>query len=79
VIDRYRRDPDQGESTADPLADFCRHSCPSYHNVDPADLDRARGLLARHPDLPTRDIWAAATDVASVRAFLATDPGLARR
>jgi ankyrin repeat protein len=81
VIDRYRRDPDLGGPTADPLADFCRYSCLSYHNDDPAHLARARGLLARHPDLPTRDVWAAAAaaDVASVRAFLATDPGLARR
>jgi hypothetical protein len=81
VIDRYRRDPDPAEPTSDPLADFCRCSCLSYQSDDPAHLARARDLLARHPDLPTRDIWTAATaaDVASVREFLAADPALARR
>jgi Ankyrin repeat len=81
VIDRYRRDPDLAEPTADPLADFCRYSCLSYQNDDPANLARARDLLARYPDLPSRDIWAAATaaDATSVRALLAADPGLARR
>jgi ankyrin repeat protein len=81
VIDRYRRDPDLAQPSADPLADFCRYGSLSYQNDDPAHLVRARDLLARYPDLPTRDIWAAAVaaDVESVQRFLAADPGLARR
>jgi hypothetical protein len=46
---------------ADPAAEFCRLACLTYSREDgPARWERARQLLARHPDLTTTSIWAAA-------------------
>ncbi|HEU5475616.1 MAG TPA: hypothetical protein VFV67_33660 [Actinophytocola sp.] len=46
---------------AGPAAEFCRLACLTYSREDgPERWDRARRLLAEHPDLTTVDIWAAA-------------------
>jgi hypothetical protein len=46
---------------ADPAAEFCRLACLTYSHEDgPARWAQARQVLARHPDLTTGDIWAAA-------------------
>jgi hypothetical protein len=45
----------------DPAGEFCRLACLTYSRDDgPARWARARQLLARHPDLTTANIWAAA-------------------
>jgi len=47
--------------TADPADEFCRLACLTYSRVDgPERWAQARQLLARHPDLTTANIWAAA-------------------
>jgi Ankyrin repeats (3 copies) len=65
------------------LADeFCRLACLTYTTADsPERRVRARRMLAEHPDLVTRNIWAAgaAGDEAALTRLLAEDPGLARR
>lgn len=46
---------------ADPAQEFCRLACLTYTRDDgPARWAQARQLLAEHPDLTTRNIWAAA-------------------
>jgi ankyrin repeat protein len=74
--------PDLSDQGWDALADeFCRLACLTYSADDPARWDRARLLLAAHPDLPSRHLWAAVTaaDVQTVRRMLDEDPALARR
>ena len=46
----------------------------------PARRAAARDLLAQHPDLPRRSVWAAAAagDHGALQGFLAADPGSAR-
>ncbi|MEQ7008224.1 ankyrin repeat domain-containing protein [Actinopolymorpha sp. B17G11] len=73
---------DLGDQGLDALADeFCRLACLTHSADDPARWDRARQLLAAHPDLPYRHIWAAVTaaDVQTVRRMLGDDPTLARQ
>ncbi|MEV0381091.1 ankyrin repeat domain-containing protein [Nonomuraea sp. NPDC050643] len=48
-------------SADDPAEEFCRLACLTYGREDgPARWAQARHLLARHPDLTTANIWAAA-------------------
>ncbi|WP_404391510.1 ankyrin repeat domain-containing protein [Humibacillus xanthopallidus] len=57
-------------------------ACLRYDGADdPARWARAAQLLQRHPDLPGRDLFVAATvaDPASLRAHLEADPGAAVR
>ena len=57
-------------------------ACLRYDGADdPARWARAAELLQRHPDLPGRDLFVAATvaDPASLRAHLEADPGAAVR
>ncbi len=47
--------------TSDPAEEFCRLACLTYSREDgPERWSRARGLLLRHPDLTTANIYAAA-------------------
>jgi hypothetical protein len=64
---------------ADPAAEFCRLACLTYGREDgPARWARARQLLARHPDLTTANIWAAAAAARpdDVGRLLTERPGL---
>lgn len=76
-----RRDPDVLAAAADPADEFCRSACLVYSGEDsPERWAAARALLAGHPDLPERSVWAAAAaaDPDAAASHLAADPGLAR-
>lgn len=65
-----------------PAAEFCRLACLTYTRADgPERWEAARRLLAEHPDLTSRDIWAAAAAARpdDVGRLLAEQPGLAGR
>jgi hypothetical protein len=87
VVTEYRWDATDPDGTGDePVADrFCRLACLTYAEDGPERWQRARRLLADHPDLTAASVWAAAaaTDVAALRRHLVTgpaaDPSLARR
>ncbi len=81
VVARHRRDLDP-ETPGEPAEEFCRLACLAYDDDDgPERWAAARRLLAAHPGLPRRSLWAAAAaaDEDAVRALLARDPSLARR
>ncbi|MFL6073649.1 MAG: ankyrin repeat domain-containing protein [Mycobacteriales bacterium] len=83
VVTEYRWDATDPEDTGDePVADrFCRLACLTYAEDGPERWQRARRLLADHPDLTAGSVWAAAaaTDVPALRRHLSADPPLARR
>ncbi|MEJ2852399.1 MULTISPECIES: ankyrin repeat domain-containing protein [unclassified Saccharothrix] len=67
---------------AGPAEEFCRLACLTYTREDgPERWAAARRLLAEHPDLTSRDIWAAAAAARpeDVGRLLAEQPGLAGR
>ena len=81
LVAAARRDPDAQPVAADPADEFCRLACLVYGDPDaPGRWAEARALLAAHPDLPARSVWAAAAGAAEDRiaAHLAADPALAR-
>ncbi len=61
--------------------EFLRLACLWYEDDGPERWDRARALLAAHPELTAGHVHAAAAaaDVPALRAILADDPGAARR
>jgi hypothetical protein len=77
-----RREPDQQPAADDPADEFCRLACLVYGRPDSPERWAAAGeLLARHPDLPARSVFAAAAaaDPAALSAHLAADPDAAGR
>ena len=65
---------------ADPVADFLRAACaPRDAGHASGTLDRARAILAAHPELATANVHTAATlgDDVAVHRFLADDPSSA--
>jgi ankyrin repeat protein len=84
VVERFVWDPptDPAEDAdAAPLVDaFVRLACVSYGEWHPSRAERARRLLAEHPEIAGSDLYAAATagDVVAARALLARDPALAK-
>src|SRR5262249_641960 len=68
---RYYLTPKYMSTTSDSLASFIDAAV--WHG----SLDRAEAILTEHPEIATRDIHAAAIlgDDATVRRFLALDPG----
>jgi Ankyrin repeats (many copies) len=76
----WNASPPEDSATALP-DEFCRLACLAYTEDDgPERWARARQLLADHPDLTDRSIWAAAaaTRAETVQRLLAADPELAR-
>jgi hypothetical protein len=67
-------------SQAELLDEFLRLACLTYGADDPARPERARALLAEHPELASATIHTAAAvgDVAAAEAGLAADPAEAR-
>jgi ankyrin repeat protein len=86
VVNRLTRSPHRqpvGEpvdSEAGLVDEFLRLACLTYGADDLSRPERARALLAAHPELATATIHtiAAVGDVAAARARLAADPALAR-
>ncbi|WP_163510951.1 ankyrin repeat domain-containing protein [Fodinicola acaciae] len=77
IVGTYARDPQTSPATGDVADDFCRLACLIYTDEDgPERWSRARQLLAEHPDLPRRSIWAAAAagDPVAMREHLARTP-----
>ena len=85
VVERFLWDPPAGtppEGRTEPLADtFVRLACLVYGDWHPSSADKARRLLAEHPEVARADVYAAAAtgDVAAVRGLLDRDPSLANR
>ena len=65
---------------AELIDEFLRLACLTYGADDPARPERARALLAEHPELASATIHTAAAvgDVAAARNLLAVDPAQAR-
>ncbi len=86
VVNRLTRNPHRqrvGEpvdSEAELVDEFLRLACLTYGADDLSRPERARALLAAHPELATATIHtiAAVGDVAAARRLLAADPALAR-
>jgi hypothetical protein len=86
VVNRLTRNPHRqpvGEpvGSEDELVDeFLRLACLTYGADEPSRPERARALLAEHPELATATIHtiAAGGHVAAARERLAADPGLAK-
>lgn len=79
IVTRYSRSPHRA-STDGPVTDeFLRLACLAYGGDDAARRERARQLLAEHPQIATASIhtMAAVGDVAAVAALLADDPAQA--
>jgi Ankyrin repeats (3 copies) len=87
VVNRLTRNPHRqpiGNFVGDPtelVDEFLRLACLTYGADDPSRLQRARALLAEHPDLASATIHTAAAvgDVATARNLLAVDPAQSRR
>jgi ankyrin repeat protein len=85
VVNRLTRNPHRqpvGEpvgSEAELVDELLRLACLTYGADDPSRPERARALLADHPELATATIHtiAAVGDAAAARARLADDPSLA--
>lgn len=88
-LSRYpaRLDAEAGEtgsSGSDPAAlarAFLRLACLTYEDDDPARWQRARELLAGHPEIARHSVHtaAAAADTGALRRILDSDPAAARR
>src|SRR6202012_4149753 len=81
TLEYYTRIP---PAEADGMAlgdEFLRLACPWYDDDEPERWERARALLAAHPELTAGHVHAAAAaaDVPALRAILADDPDAARR
>jgi ankyrin repeat protein len=65
---------------AELIDEFLRLACLTYGADDPARPERARALLAEHPELASATIHTAAAvgDVTATQALLAADPAQAR-
>lgn len=85
VVAEHRWDgsvPTGPAAAAEPIADrFGRLACLTYTEDDPERWAQARSLLAKHPELPASNIWAAAAagDPAALRRHLSADPARAAR
>jgi hypothetical protein len=96
TLERYTRIPPTGTSASGEAGgvdvsgasgvggvaeEFLRLACLWYEDDGPERWDRARALLAAHPELTAGHVHAAAAaaDVPALRAILADDPGAARR
>ncbi|MBJ7339999.1 ankyrin repeat domain-containing protein [Mycolicibacterium sp.] len=80
TAERLRRDPTIAAAD-DPLSTFLSLACLTYSQNDgPARWSAAADVLSAHPDLPARNLYAAAAvgDPAAVRAHLAENPAGAR-
>jgi ankyrin repeat protein len=85
VIRRYTRSPHQApvggpvSTERARAAEFLRLACLTYGNDDGVRRQRARGLLAAHPQIATASIHTAAAigDVAAAAALLADEPAQA--
>ncbi|MGQ0840596.1 ankyrin repeat domain-containing protein [Actinokineospora sp.] len=80
VVAEYSRSPHQVTEFADPEAEFLAHACLVYGGDSPLRRDRARALLAAHPEIATASMYtiAALGDADAARALLARDPARAR-
>lgn len=77
VVDKYARDPETIQSSGEPADEFCRLACVAYTDEDgPDQWERAKALLAEHPQIPRESIWAAAAaaDPAAVSDHLTRVP-----
>ena len=80
VVGRYSSSPHQapaGAETPEGRADdFLRLACLTYGGDDPARRERARALLAKHPEIAHASIHtiAAAGKIEAARALLTRDP-----
>ncbi len=85
TIERYSRAPDEVDALdahGDPADAFLAYACLRYGDDDaPPRWDRARRILAEHPDVVRTSIHAAAAaaDAPAVRLHLRADPTAARR
>lgn len=86
TINRLTRNPHRqpvGETVTDGpelVNEFLRLACLTYGADDPSRIERARVLLAEHPELATATIhtMAAVGEVSAARALLDADPRQAR-
>ena len=84
VVGRYSSSPHQapaGSETPEGRADdFLRLACLTYGGDDPARRERARALLAEHPEIARASIHtiAAVGEIEAARTLLARDPEQAR-
>ncbi len=64
---------------ADPTAAFLEAACVQFDDHQAGTLDAARAILAERPEVGTSSVYTAAVlgDAATVRRFLANDPGAA--
>lgn len=82
LVTAARRDPDAVPAGPDPADELCRLGCLVYSAEDGPDRWAAAGaLLAAHPDLPARSVFAAAAaaDPDALAGHLAADPAAAGR
>ncbi len=82
IAEPLRRDPTLDHVGDDPAAQFCALGSLQYsENDDPDRWELARQVLANHPDLLSRSIFAAATagDPTAIADHLRRDHSLARR
>jgi hypothetical protein len=81
VVERFTFDP-WAEAPADaapsPVDTFLRHACLTYGDWSPSRAEKARRLLAEHPELAGANIYSAAAvgDVSAARAILERDRAL---
>jgi ankyrin repeat protein len=68
------------ERPVSPAEAFARLACLDYATWDRSNRDKARRLLADHPEIARANVYngAAAGDVAAVRAMIESDPSLVR-
>jgi ankyrin repeat protein len=80
IVDEFTRVPDAVPSCDDFAEEFLRLATLNYGADGPDRWAEAHAMLARHPEIPSTSIHAAAATatVAQVRAFLARDASLAQ-
>ena len=83
VIERYSRFPARmaDAGAAAPADEFLALACLRYEDDQPERWTQARHILTEHPEITQLSVYgaAAAADVPRLEAFLAADPGAARR
>lgn len=80
LVNEYARFPHREAGQTGPVDEFLRLACLTYGNDHPSRRERARALLAEHPEIARANIYSAAAigDVAAAREMLSQKPELAR-
>lgn len=80
TIEKYRRRPDEVQTTTEPADEFLTLACLRYgEDDDPSRWEQAAAILAAHPEIIRSNIFVAAAcaDTATVATLLTVDPSLA--